>query len=230
MNATVERVFPLADFLGIMFGASTEVAVHDFTDLDHSLVRVVNPQVSGRRVGAPATDLVLKILKEGSQDNRDYVASYASRSIDGRTLHSGSYFIREDGKIVGMLCVNRDISAFRNLEDALNNLIEAYTPGGSLDAKERGLQAARASLDSSGIESMIGSPTDMVSGAIARARAALRIEGDALDATQRSDIVAFLDAEGVFQLKGAVSDIAAELGISEPTVYRYLQKARRRKH
>ncbi|WP_367257772.1 helix-turn-helix domain-containing protein [Trueperella pyogenes] len=35
-----------------------------------------------------------------------------------------------------------------------------------------------------------------------------------------------LDVAGVFQLKGAVAELAVQLGISEPTVYRTLRAIR----
>lgn len=41
---------------------------------------------------------------------------------------------------------------------------------------------------------------------------------------QRLEIIKELDEKNVFQLKGAVSDVAKVLNVSEPTMYRYLKQ------
>lgn len=40
------------------------------------------------------------------------------------------------------------------------------------------------------------------------------------------EILRSLEAQGVFQTKGSVGQVAGELHISEPTVYRYLRRIR----
>ncbi|MNI74519.1 hypothetical protein D3C73_1306070 [compost metagenome] len=52
----------------------------------------------------------------------------------------------------------------------------------------------------------------------------LAIPPDRLSSQEKIDIVRELNDLGVFLLKGGVSEAAAALSISEPTVYRYLQK------
>ena len=48
-----------------------------------------------------------------------------------------------------------------------------------------------------------------------------------LGQADRVDVIRHLNGNGVFMLKGAVACAAAALGISEPSVYRYLQKVRK---
>ncbi|EKA1241440.1 helix-turn-helix domain-containing protein, partial [Salmonella enterica] len=45
-----------------------------------------------------------------------------------------------------------------------------------------------------------------------------------LNAENKSHIISLLNDEGVFLLKGAVTKVAKKLNISEPTVYKYIQK------
>lgn len=47
-------------------GEDTEVLLHDVSDLDHSIVAILNGGISGRSVGGPAMDLVLSILETPS--------------------------------------------------------------------------------------------------------------------------------------------------------------------
>lgn len=49
-----------------------------------------------------------------------------------------------------------------------------------------------------------------------------------LGQSDRVDVIRHLNGNGVFMLKGAVACAATALGISEPSVYRYLQKFARR--
>ena len=48
-----------------------------------------------------------------------------------------------------------------------------------------------------------------------------------LGQSDRVDVIRHLNGNGVFMLKGAVACAATALGISEPSVYRYLQKVRK---
>ena len=47
---------------------------------------------------------------------------------------------------------------------------------------------------------------------------------DRLSPQEKIEIIRELNELGVFLLKGGVSQVATSLSISEPTVYRYLQK------
>ncbi len=227
MNKTVERYIPLCEFLGDMFGAQTEIALHDLTDPQHSLVKLIHPKVSGRSEGAPVASFAFDMVEDANQSLCDHITGYASRSIDNRILYSGMHFIREGTEIVGLLCINRDVTAFRKLEDAVDGLMEAYIPGSSEDKHIRGLGVARSDLDATAEDRSMGSVSDMVTQAVADACAAIGCQMPDIDHEDRLRILHALDANGVFMLKGAVSDVAHVLGISEPTVYRGLRQVRR---
>ena len=49
---------------------------------------------------------------------------------------------------------------------------------------------------------------------------------EAMHSADKLEIVRILESQGVFATKGSVGQVARELHISEPTVYRYLQKIR----
>ena len=52
------------------------------------------------------------------------------------------------------------------------------------------------------------------------------IAPDAMRPADKLDIIRSLEGQGVFSTKGSVGQVARELHISEPTVYRYLQRIR----
>lgn len=227
MNKTVEQYVTLCDFLGEMFGAHTEIALHDLSDPGHSLVKLVHPKVSGRREGAPVANFAVDMVQEADENLSDFISGFASRSIDNRILYSGMFFIREESKVVGLLCINRDITSFRKLEDAVDYLMDAYIPGSSHDKHIRGLGAARSDLDATAIDRTVGSVSDAVETAVNEACASIGCELSDVSPDDRLRIFQILDSNGIFMLKGAVGDVARLFGISEPTVYRGLRRIRR---
>ena len=82
--------------------------------------------MSGRKVGGPATDLALKIMHDGKYRDLPFITGYEGRGAGGKTLESATYFIREDGEIVGMLCVNTDLSAVRNISAMAQQLMACF--------------------------------------------------------------------------------------------------------
>ena len=226
MNQTVARYIPLCEFLGSMFGAQTEIALHDLEDVSHSLVKLVHPYVSGRREGAPLPDHLVDLLEHPEQMG-EYRSGYPTKSIDGRTLYSGVYPIFEQERVVGFLCVNRDIAAFRTLEDALHGLIEAYIPGGADGQRQQRLSAVRDQLDAVAADRHMGTAGDSIERAFLDACRLLGFEGQDIPADERLRLLSVLDAQGVFRIKGAVGEVARMLGISEPTIYRGLRSIRR---
>ena len=180
MNETVRRFLPMVDFLEQILGKNSEIVLHDFSDPDHAIVDIRNGIVSGRQVGGPATDLALKIMHDAKYRDLPFITGYEGRGAGGKTLESATYFIREGDEIVGMLCVNTDLSTVRSIDRSIAELLSA-----------RGLDVA------------------------------------SLGQSDRVDVIRHLNGNGVFMLKGAVACAASALGISEPSVYRYLQKVRK---
>ena len=52
------------------------------------------------------------------------------------------------------------------------------------------------------------------------------IPSGAMHTADKLEILRSLEAQGVFQTKGSIGQVARELHISEPTVYRYLRRIR----
>lgn len=228
MNEKVEALIPIVDFLGVALGSSTEVVLHDLSEPEHSVVRIANGHVSGRTVGAPSTAFSLKMAEQLDPASDGIVTDYISTTVDGRPLQSSSYFIRDGGKVVGMLCVNIDPQPFRALEDSIRVFMEAYRRGGSEEYKDTNLEAVRNAYRASSVETLsIGGAEAGVAEQVRSLLGALGKTASELDQAGRMDIVRRLDAAGTFLIKGAAAHVATELGVSVPSVYRYLQQVRR---
>lgn len=229
MNEKVAQLMPFIDFLGAALGSATEVVLHDLTDPDHSVVKIVNGHVSSRTVGAPATAFSLKMAEQLQHSDDCFVSDYVSTTADGRPLQSSSYFIRDDGgQIVGIICVNIDPQPFRTLEDGIKAFMEAYRHGGSEEFRDTNLDAVRSAYKASSVETLsIGGAETGVAEQVRSLLGALGKTSSELDQAGRIDIIRRLEAAGTFLIKGAAADVAVELHVSVPSIYRYLQQVRR---
>lgn len=233
MNETVKSFVPLVDFLEAALSSNSEIALHDFSDPDHSIVDIRNAHVSGRKIGAPATDLAIKIMN-GAYADRDFIAGYTTRSMGNKALRSASFIIREDGHCVGMLCINTDISLLSRLDSVVQQIVGAYSEVSGPEDVAAGESPAMPVLPlpsmTSGVHE-VESLTDSTQDLIARNIEDLVVERgftiERLGQAERIDIIRTLNANGMFLLKGAVASCAETMGISEPSVYRYLQKVRK---
>jgi predicted transcriptional regulator YheO len=77
--SALKDYIPLVDFLGHAMGPNCEVVLHDLTDPENSIIAIANGHVSGRKIGGPTTDLVLKIMKEGLDGEKSFIANYNAR-------------------------------------------------------------------------------------------------------------------------------------------------------
>ena len=122
----------------------------------------------------------------------------------------------KNSEIVGMLCVNTDLSAIRKIETLAQQLSACF------DAEP--VRSEPAHFE---VESLSESTQDLIDRSIGELVARRGLDVDTLNQNERVDIIRQLNQNGVFMLKGAVASAAKALGISEPSVYRYLQKVRK---
>jgi predicted transcriptional regulator YheO len=221
---------PLMDFLAELLGPRTEIVLHDTSDLSRSIVALTNGHVSGRSVGGPATDLVLKVLQNHEHDDRDYLANYLAESRTGGTFRSSTFFIRDAGQdVVGMLCLNIDDEPLTRARDLLaaitatTGLVKGADRGG---AGEGGAGEAAAS-PAAVAERLSTNVDELALDGVARIVAAQGVEPHRMTPEEKVAAVRELERAGVFLLKGAVAQVADALHVSEPTVYRYVKQVRR---
>ena len=223
MNPVVERYVPLVDFLETALSRNSEIVLHDFTDLSHSVVDIRNGHVSGRAVGAPATDFVLRVISGEEFSGRPSTPAYLSHSVQGKPLRSTSYFIRDGARLVGMLCINTDTSLVDELQTLTAEIAGMYHTLAP-DASDL------ASGEQAGLERFSTSSEDLIAHAMSSIETATGKSVAEFGSDERLQAVRQMNADGVFLLKGAVAQVAQAMRISEPSVYRYLQKARREAH
>lgn len=221
-RALLRQYERLTEFLGHALGPDYEVALHDLTDKNRSIIAIANGHVSGRSVGAPLTNVALGILKSRSYETQDYLLHYAGVSVNGKDLRSSTMYIKEDGELVGMLCINFDDSRYRDIGRQVLSLCHPDSfVHEDPQPPERGDSSVRL-----GPETFRNSTEAVAIDAVNRQLEKLGVPADRLISDERLRIIAALDEEGIFLLKGSVKDVAHGLGCSQASVYRYLTQSR----
>ncbi len=216
----------LTEFLGRALGPDYEVALHDLEDMEHSLVAIANNHVSGREIGAPLTDVALRLLAEQKYEKNDYKIHYKGLADNGKILRSSTLFIRNDvGKPVGMLCINFDDSRYQELSERILGLCHPNQFVDSNFAFNIAPHIMEEDVEI-GIEHFANSSQNVAESAIRETAQALGVDILNCSADEKQAIVNELEKRGVFLLKGAVKEVAEILNCSIATMYRYIAKAK----
>jgi predicted transcriptional regulator YheO len=187
-------------------GCFYEVVLHDFTDVEHSIV-AISGNITGRSIGGPITNLVLSVLKAGKVED---MLGYPTTLPDGRVLKSSTIFIRDNsGKPIGCLCINLDLTAFLGAQKAIETFTEVHRD------------------EPSGVkEDFTTDIGQLVTFMIQRSVNAIPKPVALMSKEDKLQIVRRLDEEGLFLVKGAIEAVASALSLSRATVYGYVDEVR----
>ena len=208
MDARLEPYRILVSFLGEALGPDYEVVLHDLTREGGTIEAIVNNSISGRTTGAPLSNMALRFIHGRVYEKQPYVAGYQGASQARGRLRSSTLFIKDGGELIGMLCINFDAAKYSRMAQDLLALCGAH--------QEPGLAV--------GVENFVSSLPDAVQAAITDVTGSPGLPPDRLTMEEKIQIVEALQQAGIFYMKGAVSEVAAQLGSSEATIYRYLSK------
>lgn len=168
----------------------------------------------------------------------------------GRLIRALSLLIRDDaGEVVGVLCINQDVTNVSAAAGQLQALLALLPPGeasilpeasasaDALASEHAAAQLASAvsrnrgqrSSNDSDIElegSVLKTVYAMIDRMTERVRAG-RSSSAVLPREERLPLVRFMDTRGVFLVKGALDYAAERLGVSKVTLYSDLDLLRR---
>jgi predicted transcriptional regulator YheO len=211
-----------------LYPVDAEVVLHDLRKLPNSIA-AVSGSVTGRRIGDPATNVLLQQVVSGEVHD---LTGYESRTSDGRRLRSSTTITRDaDGVPIAALCVNVEIQA-----DAAGVLAGgADGARGQLDPGSADAGADRDIAAGSWEKSILydGPAHDEVPVRDVESLAALllarAIEDEGLPISEMKKrhkirVVGRLRDNGMFLLRDAIDGVAAALGVSRFTIYNYLNE------
>ena len=192
--------YPLCDAIALLLQPQAEVVLHDLAT--ETVAHIANP-FSHREVGE--TSLLHEI------DFRPDVAligPYEKVNFDGRRLKSVSAVLREDGRAVGVICINLDVTHLQSAIELLTALTRVPPGAGQPavlfqeDWHERINQYVHAWTARNGVVI-----TD-------------------LSRAQKLQLVGELAADGAFGGKHAAAYVSRVLQMSRASVYNYLRAAK----
>ena len=209
IHPILEKFIPVAKGVAETFGSNCEVVVHDFNNLENSIIAIFNGHVTGRNSETKMTDSILKIINK-HQEGHD-VYNYTGKSTLGRELKSTTTFIRDlDQNIIGCKCINFDITDMLSARNIMNELCK-------VDEKE---------VEAIGEVNKVNDVLyDIVENTIHKyGRPVIYLTKD-----EKVSIVKDLEEKGVFLIKGAIDYVANALQVSRYTIYNYLDGIRETK-
>ncbi len=203
----------MADSVVAMFGKNCETCIHDLKDLHKSLI-YIRGTVTGRSIGAPATDLLVKSLEQSAGQLED-MHNYRTLSGDGRILKSSTVFIRNNlGEPLFAFCINFDSTDFFNASQALVPFL----------CQEQNTQDHNAVS----AETFAQSPAETITALFQQAVSEIGKQPATMSTEEKTILVEILEKNGALQFKGGVEQIALLAGVSKYTIYNYLKKVHTR--
>lgn len=211
-NKNLLQLIPLVDAIAETFGKNCEVVLHDLSNPSKSIIKIANGHITGRDVGVPLTDLGLLLYAKVKDDkNSNLFVGYRTKTKKGLDLKSTTVFIRNSrGKIIGSLCINIDITSYLSARNTLDNICEIH----DYDFEAEGNASPEKFQQS--LDTLIH---DLLEGSINKIGKPISY----MDKEDKIRIVRDLKEKGFFLIKGSLKKLSKAIGVSLPTIYKYLE-------
>lgn len=204
-RVVLESYKSVLEGLAEYMGQGYELVLHSLEDIDHSAIKVINGHYTGRKEGAPITDLALEILaqiKKSGSNHKNMI--YYNRNKKGTPIRSATFPITgENDQIIGLLCVNF------YMDLPLNHFLE-------------GLMKVDGEHDTI-TETFASSTEDLITSTLEDAKTQVWNNDNISASNKNKEIISILYHKDIFNLKDAVIKVASQLGISKNTVYLHIR-------
>lgn len=186
-------------------GPGYEMVLHNLEDIDHAAIKVINGHFTGRKEGAPITDLAMEMLtkiKKSGDPHTNLI--YFNRSKKGVPIRSATLPITgENGRIIGLLCMNFYMDL--PLNAFLDGLVKLSQSGNDV------------------VETFASNTDELILSTLESAKAAVLNNRNISASNKNKEILSALYQKDIFKLKNAVEKVAELLGISKNTVYMHIR-------
>ena len=205
----------LLDMMESELGKEYELVLHDLTkDYNHTIVDIRNGHITNRSIGDCGNNLGLEVLRGTIENGNRY--NYITHTNDGKILRSSTMFMRDkDGKVVGSLCINKDITFSVSMERYLHQVNEY--PLISADAKE----------EKNNNEVFVNNVGELMDYFLQEGLKNIGKQGREFTKEDKKQFIQFLDKKGAFIIAKSSERVCEFLGISKFTFYNYLDSVRK---
>lgn len=204
INDEMSNLQRLVEMLAAQFGKNSEIILHDLSkDYEHTIVAIENNWITGRKVGDGGTNLGLEVLRNPPSANGD-IYNYFTKTAEGRLLRSSTLYFRDDnGKVVGSLCINSDITQMTEMQKSLQEF--------TMVPNESEIEEVFANNVEDLVEFFIEESKKIVD----------KPSGD-MTREEKMEVLRYLDSKGFFLITHAGAFACEYLDISKYTLYKYL--------
>jgi predicted transcriptional regulator YheO len=204
-----------AEGLQKFLGDKCEIVIHDFRKgFEHTIVHIINGQLSGRDVGGPPRGAM---ISNSGKDIEPFKESHiyfynGTKANTGKIFKSCTTLIcDENNKIIGSVCLNLEMSDFILAQNALQNFVRYNNPDISTLKED---EVAFENVDDvmryymEQCEQIVGKPMSL------------------MDKQEKIKALCYLDSKGVFKITKASVLLCQAFHVSKFTLYSYLEEAK----
>ena len=201
--------------LGESLPETSEIVLHDLSLLPNSII-AIHGNVTGRKIGDPATSLLLEKLS--AKGHEDTFLNYESVLPDGRRLRSSTILIRDlAGNPAAALCINTDTSAWETIERVARAMLGPSSP-------DQAESPSPVSVSSDHHEAFVHDIDELAEVVLQRALVEAEVPVELMQKRHKIKVVQRLKEHGLFLLKDAVELTASALHVTRFTIYNYLNE------
>lgn len=188
-------------------GSGTEICLYDLTEPEPSLAAVWNPR-PGRQPGDALPPALRELVEKGFSGPQPWVLvpPGEGRNAD---LCCRVCPVGDPDAPPGILCVTKDLRPARELAGAVHAVLDRFA-----------LEVPRQEEPENADLTVI----NMMQARIAAVISEYGVPPARMTVQEKVDVVHRLSETGIMNMKGAVGEIATQLCVSVPTVYRYMNK------
>jgi predicted transcriptional regulator YheO len=216
-------------------GPKCEAVLHDLTgDYGSSIVDIRNGHITNRKIGDSGSNLGLEVLRGSVQDGDQF--NYITYTRDNKVLRSSSIYIRGDnGRVIGAICLNLDITQSLACEEFLHQLNQ-FPLGKAGAGRENGGNSGdfppgpvKPSPGKAPVkEIFVNSVRELLDYLVGEAAAQVGKTASQMKLADKLQFIRFLDQKGTFLITHSGDTVCEFLKISKYTLYRYLEIVRGR--
>jgi predicted transcriptional regulator YheO len=208
INEEADFLKRLMKMLAMEFGNNCEVVLHDLSlDYDHTIVDILNNHITGRSIGGSGSNLGLEVLRGTVKDGDRY--SYITYTRDGKILRSSTVYIKDDdGKVIGALCINLDITESIKFESFLKKMNQYSIAEGTQEV-------------------FVDNVNDLLDYLLQEAEKFVDKPIEKMSKDDKIKFLKYLDEKGAFMISKSGERVCKHLGVSKFTLYNYLDMIRK---
>lgn len=208
----------LADYLG----PESEIVLHSLENYEQSVIALAGEH-TGRKIGAPVTDLALNMLSKINSSEEIEFLTYFTKSKKNLKMKSSTIAIYgENKRIIGLLCINY------NLESSFSDFIKNFSyPEDEENITISNISNKKIIKKTNVVENFFNSMEELIEEKVDKIKKIVENNKNITNGNRNKEIIKILYYEGVFNIKDAVIKVAERLKISKHTVYlhiRHLEK------